>query len=437
MTTLFSNAVVLPMTRSVEEGVTFRGSVGVIDNTIALVSDDMDKIEAFRRENPSLREIDLGGKVLMPGLINAHCHIPMTLLRGYSDDVGLMVWLNDHVWPFEGKLTPDDIEIGARLGIVEMLLGGTTSVVDMYWSEERVARAAKELGLRGIFGCTLLDHNTESIEGDILRALKEAEDSSLIDIAIAPHAPYSCSKETLELAVELAKKYDLPIISHLAETLDEEKIVKEQFGKTPMELYSELGLLNDRTIAAHCIYLSDSDISLMASSGAAAAHNPQSNLKISSGIAEITKLEKGGVLCTIGTDGACSNNDLDMWEEMRTTTFLQKSITSDPHSLPAYETLKLATVNGARAIGKEGKLGIISEGAIADLIVIDIFKPHLQPVHNIEANLVYSAKSSDVELVMIDGKILVEDSKVLGIDLAALYSSVNNTIERVKRELVF
>ncbi len=431
MATLFNNATILPMTRSVEEGVTFSGSVGVIDNRIALVSSDSERINMFRRENPDLREIDLCGKVLMPGLINAHSHISMTLMRGYSDDVTLMEWLNKHVWPFEAKLTPDDIEIGAELGIVEMLLGGTTSVVDMYWSEDRVARAACNLGMRGIFGCTFFDQNTATIEADVVNALREAEGSSRVEIGIAPHAPYSCNIDTLKLAVSLSEKYNIPIISHMAETLDEENIIRERYGKTPTELYYELGLLKEGTITAHCVHLSDSDIALMAERGVVAAHNPQSNLKIASGVAPITRIQAGGVLCTIGTDGACSNNDLDMWEEMRTTTFLQKSVTVDPCSLPAYETLRLATVDGARAIGKGGELGIIEEGALADLIVVDIYKPHLQPVHNLVANLVYSAKSSDVELVMVDGRIVVEDSEVIGVNLPALYAKVNQSIERI------
>lgn len=423
------------MTRTTDEPLTFRGSVGVIGNKIAMVSSSEEDTAKFRENSTELREIDLRGKVLMPGLINTHTHASMAMLRGYSDDVELMEWLEDYVWPFEAHQSGDHIEVGARLGITEMLLGGTTTFVDMYWQMDRVARAVRDMKIRAVLASALIDGNAATYHDDIVKALEAAKGCDRIQIAVAPHAPYTCSPETITLAVNLAKEYDLPLTTHIAETKVEEAIIAERYGKTPMEVYRDLGALSERTIAAHCVVLSDSDIEIMRTTGIAVAHNCQSNMKLANGIAPISKLNERGVLCTIATDSACSNNDLDMWEEIRTASLLQKVATGSPCALPAYEVLKMATVNGAKAIGYEGSLGIIAEGALADMIVIDTFKPHLHPIHNIVANLVYSTKASDVEMVLVDGEIVVENSKVIGVDYSELFASVDTAISEVKAQL--
>ena len=325
---------------------TFTGAVGVADRRLALVSDDPRRIEAFRREHPGVREIDGTGKVLMPGLINTHCHVAMTLQRGYADDIALMKWLHEYIWPFEAQQTPDEIVLGAEMGIVEMLLGGVTTFVDMYWHENRIAEAVRRLGIR-----------------------------------------------------------------HL----------------------DTLGILDDRTIGAHCVHVDDGDIRILRERGVAVSHNPQSNMKISSGIAPIARMHSEGVLCTIGTDGTCSNNDLDMWDEMRTASFLQKVATMDPCVLPAYEILKMATVNAARAIGHAGELGVIKEGALADFILIDAVKPHLMPVYNMVANLIYCGKAADVDTVVVNGEIVVEGRRIEGVDLSNLCFQVQHTAEDIAR----
>ncbi|MEG1406057.1 MAG: amidohydrolase family protein, partial [Alistipes sp.] len=230
---------------------------------------------------------------------------------------------------------------------------------------------------------------------------------------------------------KLCEKYGLHYIIHISETKDEVEIVRDRYGKTSVEHLDELGLLDQRTIGAHCIHVTDSDIDILSQRGVTISHNPQSNMKISSGIAPIEKMRMRGALVTIGTDGTCSNNDLDMWEELRTASFLQKCATEDPCAVPAYEILKMGTVNGAKAIGLEGELGIIAEGALADVILVDLQKPHLQPIHNLVSNLVYCGKASDVDMVVVDGEIVVENRHVLHTDLPRLYAAVAAAVQRI------
>ena len=388
MAILFSNATILPMTADEGSPKTFTGFVGVAGSRIALVTESASEADAFRAAHPDARIIDCTGRLVMPGLVNTHCHAAMTLQRSYADDIALMEWLHDYIWPFEARQTADDVALGMTLGIVEMLLGGVTSFVDMYYHEIR--------------------------------------------IALAPHSPYTVSPENLRRGKETAERYGLHLMTHIAETQDEVRIVREKYGMTPVEHLDALGMLDARTIGAHCIYLTDTDIATLAARGVAVSHNPQSNMKISSGVAPVERLRAAGALVTIGTDGTCSNNDLDMFEEVRTAAFLQKSATGDPVALPAYEALKLATVNGARALGyAEGELGVVREGALADLIVVDLQKPHLQPVHDLVSNIVYCGKASDVDTVMVDGRIVVENRRVAGVDLPALYADVAAAVKRI------
>ena len=397
---------------------TFTGAVGVADRRLALVSDDPRRIEAFRREHPGVREIDGTGKVLMPGLINTHCHVAMTLQRGYADDIALMKWLHEYIWPFEAQQTPDEIVLGAEMGIVEMLLGGVTTFVDMYWHENRIAEAVRRLGIRAMLGASYLDTSWEAFADDVERMIATTGDCDRIRLAVAPHSPYTVSPENLLRGKRLADKYGLHLMIHISETQDEVRIVREKYGKTSVEHLDGLGLLGPKTIGAHCIHVTDSDIETLAARGVAVSHNPQSNMKISSGVAPVERMRAAGALVTVGTDGTCSNNDLDMFEEVRTAAFLQKSATGDPVALPAWEALRLATVNGARAMGyADGELGVVREGALADLIVVDLQKPHLQPVNDVVSNLVYCGKASDVDTVVVDGRIVVENRCVAGVDL--------------------
>jgi|GEM_PF-37392 len=390
-------------------------------------------LDALRAAHPGLREFDCRGKLVMPGLVNTHCHAAMTLQRSLADDIALMEWLHDYIWPFEARQTADDVALGMTLGVVEMLLGGVTSFVDMYYFENRCVETVERLGIRAMLGCNYFDSNVDEVMPQVEEAVRLAAGCDRVQIALAPHSPYTVSPENLLRGKRLADKYGLHLMTHISETQDEVRIVREKYGKTSVEHLDGLGLLGPKTIGAHCIHVTDSDIETLAARGVAVSHNPQSNMKISSGVAPVERMRAAGALVTVGTDGTCSNNDLDMFEEVRTAAFLQKSATGDPVALPAWEALRLATVNGARAMGyAEGELGVVREGALADLIVVDLQKPHLQPVNDVVSNLVYCGKASDVDTVVVDGRIVVENRCVAGVDLPALYAGVAAAVARIK-----
>lgn len=431
MTLLFSHATVLPMTDSGPRS--FAGWVGVVGNRVALVTASEHDAAEFRASHPELREIDCRGKLVMPGLVNTHCHAAMTLQRSYADDIPLMTWLNDYIWPFESRQTPDEVALGMTLGIVEMLLGGVTSFVDMYYFEDRCVEVAERLGIRAVLGCNYFDTNLEEVFRQVERAVGlAASGSGRVRVAVAPHSPYTVSPENLVRGKELADRLGIGLMTHIAETRDEIRIVRERYGCTPVEHLDSLGLLDRRCIGAHCIHVTDSDIGTLAARGVTVSHNPQSNMKISSGVAPVERMRAAGALVTVATDGTCSNNDLDLWEELRTAAFLQKSATGDPTALPAWETLRMATANGARAMGyADGELGVLREGALADLIVVDLQKPHLQPIHDVVSNLVYCGKASDVDTVVVDGRIVVENRRIEGVDLPALYAGAAEAVRRI------
>ena len=412
---------------------TFTGWVGVEDNRIVLVTASEEEAAAFRAAHPALREIDCRGKLLMPGLVNTHCHAAMTLQRSYADDLSLMTWLNDYIWPFEARQTPDEVVLGMTLGVVEMLLGGITSFVDMYFSESSCVAPVEALGIRAVLGCSYFDSNAEATFREVEETARlAAAGSGRVRIAVAPHAPYTVSPENLRRGKALADRCGLSLTVHLAETQDEVRIVRDRYGCTPVEHLDALGLLDARCIAAHCIHVTDSDIATLAARGVTVSHNPQSNMKIASGVAPVEKLRAAGALVTVATDGPCSNNDLDLFEELRTASFLQKSATGDPTALPAWEALRMATANGARAMGySDGELGVIRAGALADLIVVDLQKPHLQPVHDVVSNIVYCGKAADVETVVVDGRIVVEHRRIEGVDLPELYARMSEAIARI------
>lgn len=433
MTTLFSQATVLPMTTVDQAFRTFTGWVGVDHNRIVMVTDSEAQAAAFRAAHPDLREIDCRGRLLMPGLINTHCHAAMTLQRSYADDLSLMTWLHDYIWPFEAQQTPEEVVLGMKLGVVEMLLGGITSFVDMYFSESHCVAAVEELGIRAVLGCSYFDTNAEEAFREVDEAVRLASSGSgRVRIAVAPHAPYTVSPDNLRRGKALADRYGLSLMVHAAETQDEVRIVRERYGRTPVEHLDALGLLDERCIAAHCIHVTEAEIETLAQRRVTVSHNPQSNMKISSGVAPIERFRAAGALVAVATDGPCSNNDLDLFEELRTAAFLQKSATGDPTALPAFEALRMATANGARAMGyADGELGVIREGALADLIVVDLQKPHLQPLHDVVSNIVYCGKAADVDTVMVDGRIVVEGRRIAGLDLPALYAGVSKAAARI------
>jgi 5-methylthioadenosine/S-adenosylhomocysteine deaminase len=407
----------------------FTGSVATEGNRIVMVADRSEpdyrrRIEEFRASagGGEIREIDGRGRLLMPGLINTHTHAAMTLMRNRADDLPLMEWLHEKVWPFEERLTPRDIAAGAGLGIAEMMLGGTTTFVDMYWHESAVARVARDMGIRAVLCPSFIDGpRMDEFPDDLSETLAVAAGCARLSVRPAPHAAYSCSPDNLKRAVAFAREHDLGLTIHLSETLEEQRIIRERYGKTPTEHLASTGLFDVPVIAAHGVHLIDKDIEILREHNVTVAHNPQSNMKLASGAAPVARMVAARVNVTLGTDGAASNNDLDMWDEMRTASLLGKLTAADPATLPAYRILEMATVNAARALGMEGSLGVIAEGALADVIMLDTRRPHWQPLGDPLAALVYSAKASDVETVIVDGRVMVSGGRLVGVDPEGLY----------------
>ena len=410
----------------------FKGHLGIEGSRICFVSkeqSDADKFLSLHKDN--CKVIDATGFIVMPGLINTHTHIAMALLRGISDDVPLMEWLNEHIWPVEAHMGYNEILIGAKLGALEMLKGGTTTFVDMYPYEEAVAEASEEAGIRAVVSPCAMDFRMPHFEEDWRAVQKRFSNSNLVSMMIGVHAIYTCSPENMKHAMELSEQLSTGIHIHHSETKDEEKTVRERYNANPTEHLVNVGLIKRPTLAAHCVYMSDEDITTFAENNVSVAYNPQSNMKLASGIAPIAKMLDAGVNVSIGTDGASSNNDLDMWDEMRTASLLQKVNTMNPCVLTAYQVLQMATVNGAKAIGKEGELGILQEGALADIILVDFEKPHLYPHTNLISELVYSCHASDVDTVIVNGEIVVENRKCTTMDETKVCTDAQNTIEKL------
>ena len=410
----------------------FKGYVGIENERIGFVSADSLQAEEFMAKySGDCTQIDATGKIVMPGLINTHTHVAMALLRGISDDVPLMEWLEQHIWPIEGKMGYKEVYDGARLGMLEMMMGGTTTLVDMYPYEEAVAEAAQDAGIRAVVCPCPMDFRMEHFENDWRAVKKRFSDSRLVTMMMGPHAIYTLSDNNLQRSISLSGELGVGSHVHLAETKTEQDNCMVQHGMSPTEYLEKEGLFSTRTLAAHCVVMSDHDIEILARHKVSVAHNPQSNMKLASGIAPVKKMMDAGVNVAIGTDGASSNNDLDMWEEMRTASLLQKVATMDPCSIPAYTALQMATVNGAKAIGREGELGILAPGALADILLVNLEKPHLYPHTNLVSELVYSAHSEDVDTVIINGRIVVENRRCLTMNAQEVCQTAQKHIDRL------
>lgn len=365
--------------------------------------------------------IDGTHTVAMPGLVNTHTHAAMTLLRSYADDMELMPWLNDKIWPAEAKFVNESIYWGSALAAVEMIQSGTTTFADMYDSMHEVAKVTEKSGLRANLsrGCVAFsDPELKNIQKNVrlYENFNNAADGR-IKIWFAPHAPYTCPPEYVEKIVEAAKSCNAGIHVHLAETLDEQQQIAENYGKTPTEYLYDLGVFTLPTIAAHSVYLNDTDIAILKANNVGIAHNPTSNLKLASGIANIPKYLQAGLHVGIGTDGCSSNNTLNMFKEMAICSFVQKVHAMDPTVLPAEEILQLATIGGARVLHWENEIGTLEVGKKADLILVDIDKPHFAPWNNVVSDLVYSAQGSDVKTTIVNGTVLMHNYEVLTMDV--------------------
>ncbi len=387
--------------------------------------------------------IDCTGQIVIPGLVNAHTHAAMTLLRGLVDDLRLDVWLLGYMMPVEREFVgPDFCDVGTRLACAEMLLSGVTTFNDMYYFEEEVAKATAAVGMRGVLGQTILKFpspDAPSYDEGLARCRQFIETwkgHELITPAVAPHAPYTSTDEILRAATALALEYDVPIHIHLSETALEVQDSMRDFGAPPVEYTHTLGLFDAKVIAAHCVHLREREVPLLARSGAGVAHNPSSNLKLASGFAPVLKMRAAGIPVGIGTDGPASNNDLDMFEEVRLASFLPKATTGDPTALPAHEVFAMATIEGARALHLQQVIGSLEVGKFADVVVVDAQGPHVTPRYhlgagNVYGTLVYSSKSTDVRHVWVHGQRLLDDRRLLTIDLPEVHARALEIGDRV------
>lgn len=366
------------------------------------------------------RKIDGTGMVALPGLVNCHTHAAMSLMRSYADDMPLMKWLSEKIWPLEEKLTPEDVYWGTMLSCLEMIKSGTTTFADMYFMMDRVAEAVGKSGMRACLSRGMIgDGPNAQLAAD--ESAKLIEDwhggaGDRIKVMLGPHAPYTCPPDYLKKVFDLAVRYNVGIHIHVAETEDEIEQIREKYGKTPVRYLDDLGLFEVPVLAAHCVHLNDQDIDIIARKKVGVAHCPESNMKLASGIAPVVTLLGAGGVVGLGTDGAASNNNLDMLEEMRTAALLQKVSSGDPLALPSFAALRMATAEGARTLGLAGDIGVLRPGMKADLILVNFRRPHLCPRHDLYAHLVYAAQSADVETVVIDGRVVMEDRRVLTMD---------------------
>jgi 5-methylthioadenosine/S-adenosylhomocysteine deaminase len=360
------------------------------------------------------------GRAVLPGLVNTHTHAAMVMLRGMADDLSLRDWLEQHIWPSERRwLDGEFARTGVELACLEMLKAGITTFNDMYFYEDVAAGAAKALGMRAVLGAGILDFPTKVTTGaeDCLRKAEEFvsrfKSDELITPCVAPHAVFTCGPDTLTKARDIAERHGVGLHIHVSESRWEVEESRKKYGKTPGELLESLGLLGEKVLAAHCVWLTDEEIDTFARRAVGVSHCVESNLKLASGIAPVTKMLGAGIKVTFGTDGAASNNDLNVLSEMSTAAKLHKAVCDDPTALEARTVLLMATRWGAEALGLGDTCGSIEPGKAADIIVMDMEKPHLTPIYNIYSHLVYSARASDVDTVMVNGKIVVSGGRLL------------------------
>ena len=421
--TLVKNGTVLTMDAA--DTVIDNGAVVIQEDRIAAVG----TLDAVQAPLPA-RVIDARGGIVMPGLVNTHTHAAMTCFRGLADDLPLKEWLNDHIFPAEARLDRPTVHDGTLLACAEMMLSGTTCFCDMYLFADAVAAAARQAGMRAVVGEVLYDFPSPHY-GPIEKGLAFTEaliqqwrGDTLVRVAVEPHSPYLCSPDLLKRAQVLAARHGCPLVIHVAETHQEVEDSLQRHGRTPVGHLAALGVLDANLLACHCVVLNPDDITLLKQHNVKVAHNPESNMKLASGVAPVPALLKAGVCVGLGTDGCASNNNLDLFAEMGTAARLHKVTTLDPTVLDARTVLRMATIDGAAALGLDHLTGSIEVGKKADLIVIDCDQPHLTPMYSPFSHAVYAVKASDVVLTIIDGKVVAADGRLTTIDMDALLASL-------------
>jgi 5-methylthioadenosine/S-adenosylhomocysteine deaminase len=411
------------------------GALAVDGSDIVAVGtvDDVDR--QFR----GAERLDAAGQVVLPGLINTHTHAPMVLFRGLADDLALMEWLTKYIFPAEGKnVSPDFVRAGMRLAALEMIASGTTTFVDMYYFEEEIAKETKAAGLRGILGQTVIQFpvaDAKTPADALARAEKfinAYKGDALITPALAPHALYTLDGAILQASRDLSKRLGVPTLIHLAETREEVQTAQARFKGSPTAYLDSLGFLGAGVIAAHGVWVNDADIAVLKARGVGISHNPESNMKLASGAAPVSAYLRSGVAVGLGTDGAASNNDLDMFEAMRTASLLAKLVTSDPRAVGATTSLEMATIGGARAIGMDRQIGSLEPGKRADIIIVGMDRPRQTPMYDPISHLVYVTRGDDVQTTIVHGKILMRNRKVLTLDSAAVIREAQGWAEKVR-----
>ena len=410
-------------------------SLLIKDDLIAEISDEIDDSNVDKI-------IDAEGKILLPGLINTHTHLSMTLFRGLADDLSLDSWLNDHIWPMEANLNGDYCYIGALLGAVELIKSGTTTFSDMYFYMEDVARAVEDAGIRAVLSYGMIDFgDAERREAEIKEnmALYEACNGMAdgrIKVFFGPHSPYTASEELLIKVRELADEHNIGIHIHVSETQKEINDSLDERGLRPFEYLEKIGFLGPDVVAAHCVWLSDEEIEIIKKHGVKVSHNPCSNMKLASGVAPVSKLIDNDICVSIGTDGASSNNNLDLIEELKTASLLQKVSTLDPKVLTSDEAIEMATIKGAEALGLGDEIGSIEVGKKADIILIDTNSANMVPdSSSLSSNVIYSANGSNVDTTICNGKILMENKKLTTLDEDEIYAKAKQAIKELKEAI--
>ena len=410
-------------------------SLLIENDIISEISDEIDETNVDKI-------IDAEGKILLPGFINTHTHLSMTLFRGLADDLSLDSWLNDHIWPMEANLNGDYCYIGALLGAVELIKSGTTTFSDMYFYMEDVARAVDEAGIRAVLSYGMIDFgDAEKREAEITENLTLFENCNgmadgRIKVFFGPHSPYTASEELLIKVRQLADEYNMGIHIHVSETQKEIDDITAEKGMRPFEYLDKIGFLGPDVVAAHSVWLSDNEIEIIKKNGVKVSHNPCSNMKLASGIAPVSKLIEEGICVSIGTDGASSNNNLDLIEELKTASLLQKVSTLDPNVLNSHEAIAMGTIRGAEALGLEDEIGSVEVGKKADIILIDTNSANMVPDSStLTSNIIYSANGSNVDTTICNGKILMENKKLTVLDEQEIYDKARQAIKNLKEAI--
>lgn len=414
------------------------GAIGITKGSIEI----MGTRGVVTRNVRAKRTIYATGKVIIPGLINTHTHVPMVLFRGISDDLDLNDWLTKYIFPAEARNVDEAfVRAGTRLGLAEMIRGGTTTYCDMYYFEDAIADESKKAGVRGVLGETIIDFpvadNKTNAEAMAYteRFIKKWQNDPLIVPAAAPHAPYTVSTEHLKAIKEQSDRLGSPIVTHVAETKKERDDIRDQKGMTPVTYLDSIGFLSDRVIAAHSVWLTPEEIIIYKNRGVGSAHCPQSNMKLASGVAPIPAMLQADIAVGLGTDGAASNNDLDMWEEMDTAAKLHKLMSGDPKTLPAEQAFEMATIRGARALHLENLIGSIEAGKRADIAIVDFDNLNQTPYYNIYSHLVYATKAADVRTVIINGRVVMRDRRLLTLNESVIKKDANAYRDKIIKSL--